>query len=50
VGPLAVAGCLYLFWSLPLLTKLLFLGWNALGLVVYLLYGRRKSGLAAATA
>jgi APA family basic amino acid/polyamine antiporter len=50
VGPLAVAGCLYLFWSLPLLTKLLFLGWNAIGLVVYLLYGRRKSGLAAATA
>ncbi|RAK58246.1 amino acid permease [Phenylobacterium deserti] len=46
VGVLAVAGCLYLFWSLPNLTKVLFLAWNAVGLVVYLAYGRTKSLLA----
>jgi APA family basic amino acid/polyamine antiporter len=46
VGPLAVAGCLYLFWSLPGITKILFFAWNALGIVVYLAYGRTKSRLA----
>ncbi|MFM8376167.1 MAG: amino acid permease, partial [Phenylobacterium sp.] len=46
VGPLAVAGCLYLFWSLPALTRWLFLGWNLAGLVVYLAWSRRHSVLA----
>jgi len=46
VGTLAVLGCLYLLWSLPQATLLRFLGWNAIGLVVYLAYGRRH-GLAA---
>ncbi|MCA3712553.1 MAG: amino acid permease, partial [Phenylobacterium sp.] len=46
VGPLAVAGCLYLFWSLPALTRWLFLGWNLVGLVVYLAWSRRHSVLA----
>ncbi|WP_137897519.1 amino acid permease [Sphingomonas sp. 2SG] len=41
VGTLAVLGCLYLLWSLPQATLLRFLGWNAIGLVVYLAYGRR---------
>jgi basic amino acid/polyamine antiporter, APA family len=48
VGPLAVAGCLYLFWSLADVTKVMFFVWNAVGVVVYLLYGRTKSRLAAA--
>ena len=46
VGTLAVLGCLYLLWSLPQATLLRFLGWNAIGLVAYLAYGRRH-GLAA---
>ncbi|HEY8573742.1 amino acid permease [Phenylobacterium sp.] len=45
VGPLAVAGCLYLFWSLADFTKLFFFAFNGLGLIVYLLYGRVKSRL-----
>jgi APA family basic amino acid/polyamine antiporter len=48
VGPLAVAGCLYLFSSLATFTQLFFVGANAIGLVVYLLYGRTRSALAAA--
>ena len=31
VGPLAIAGCLYLFISLPTSTKLMFVGWNCSG-------------------
>ncbi len=46
VGPLAVLGCVYLFWSLPTLTKMLFFAWNGVGLVVYLVYGRNRSRLA----
>ncbi len=46
VGPLAIAGCLYLFWSLPLVTKLYFFTANAIGFLFYLVYGARKSVLA----
>jgi APA family basic amino acid/polyamine antiporter len=46
VAPLAVAGCLYFMASLPPITVARFLAWNALGLVVYLIYGRRRSLLA----
>ena len=42
VGPLAILGCLYLFWSLPDQTKIFFLLWNVLGLGVYLWIGRRR--------
>jgi len=35
VGGVAIAGCLYLFVSLPATTQLWFLAWNAVGLVVY---------------
>lgn len=45
IGPLAVAGCAYLFWSLPLATRYRFLIWNAIGLAVYWLYARRRSML-----
>jgi basic amino acid/polyamine antiporter, APA family len=46
VGAAAIAGCIYLFWSLPGLTQHLFFVWNALGILVYLLYGMRKSKFA----
>lgn len=42
-APVAVAGCLYLFWSLGSETKLMFLGWSSLGLIVYFAYGRSRS-------
>ncbi|PIB92860.1 amino acid permease [Caulobacter sp. FWC2] len=45
VGPLAVVGCLYFMISLPPATLGRFLVWNVVGIVVYLLYGRRKSFL-----
>jgi basic amino acid/polyamine antiporter, APA family len=45
VGPLAVAGCLYLFVSLPKLTQGRFAVWTAIGAVVYFLYGYRRSPL-----
>jgi len=46
VGPVAILGCAYLFWSLPTKTQLWCLLWNAFGLVVYLAYSRRRSLLA----
>ena len=46
VGPLAILGCIYLFWSLPARTQLWCLLWNALGLLVYVVYARRNSLLA----
>lgn len=48
VGPLAIAGCLYLFASLPDKTIARFFIWNAVGILVYLAYGMRKSRLAMA--
>ena len=46
VGPLAIFGCLYLFWSLPSKTQLWFLVWNVVGFVVYVVYAQRNSVLA----
>ena len=46
VGTLAVLGCLYLLTSLPSMTIVRFLMWNAIGLAFYFLYSRRR-GLAA---
>ena len=48
VGPIAILGCLYLFWSLPQKTQLWFLLWNGLGVIAFLAYGRRNSLLARA--
>ena len=45
-APLAAAGCVYLFFSLSKETQLLFFGWALVGLVVYFLYGYRKSHVA----
>jgi len=46
VGPVAILGCAYLFASLPTRTQLWCLAWNAAGLLVYVLYARRRSLLA----
>lgn len=45
VGPAAVAGCLFLFFSLSAYTLSLFVGWTLLGLIVYFSYGRRNSNV-----
>jgi APA family basic amino acid/polyamine antiporter len=50
IGPFCILGCLYLAFGLPLRTQEWFLEWNAAGLVVYFLYGMRKSRLARAGA
>ena len=45
VGPVAIFGCLYLFWSLPHRTQIWFLIWNAFGVLVYFAYGAHRSVL-----
>jgi len=47
VGLGAILGCVYLFFSLPTKTLLWCLLWNAVGLAVYFVYGRRRSVLSA---
>jgi APA family basic amino acid/polyamine antiporter len=44
----AILGCAYLFVSLPWITKVTFVIWNVLGIVVYFLYARHQSALARA--
>ena len=47
VAPMAVLGCLYfMLLGLPVVTLERFAAWNAVGFVIYLLYGRRASQLA----
>ncbi|CAN7302988.1 amino acid permease [Phenylobacterium sp. LjRoot219] len=46
VAPVAALGCLYLFFSLSKETQILFAAWAVIGLVVYFLYGYRKSHVA----
>ena len=43
VAPLAILGCLYLFARLKPQTMRVFFGWNAAGLLLYLLYRRSRS-------
>jgi APA family basic amino acid/polyamine antiporter len=43
VGLVAILGCLYLIYSLPRTTQLYFLAAHIVGLVIYLLYGSRRS-------
>jgi APA family basic amino acid/polyamine antiporter len=45
VGPLTVAGCVFLFINLPFDAMMVLPIWGAIGLVVYGLYGYRKSHL-----
>ena len=42
VGPVAIAGCVYLFASLPQQTQIWFLAWNVVGIAVYILYAGRS--------
>jgi APA family basic amino acid/polyamine antiporter len=49
VCPLGILGCLLLFVNLSVYTISLFVGWATIGLVVYYLYGYRKSHLANGT-
>jgi APA family basic amino acid/polyamine antiporter len=46
VGPAALIGCALLFALLPMAAKAVFFGWAAFGLVVYALYGYRRSAFA----
>jgi APA family basic amino acid/polyamine antiporter len=46
VGPLALIGCSVLFALLETAAKLVFFSWAGIGLVVYALYGYRRSALA----
>ena len=46
VGPVSIAGCGFLFFSLPPATQLTFLYWTIAGLVIYFAYGFRNSPLA----
>jgi APA family basic amino acid/polyamine antiporter len=39
VGIVGIAGCIYLFLSLPVLTQTFFVGAQAIGLVLYFIYG-----------
>lgn len=48
IGPLAVAGCVYLFVNLQARTREYFFIWNAIGIGVYFLYSVRNSRLARA--
>jgi len=60
ICPLAIAGCLFLFYSLsghvpvagvgPVRTQVFFVLWAVLGLVIYFSYGYRKSHMAPANA
>ncbi|MBA3055163.1 MAG: amino acid permease [Sphingomonadales bacterium] len=43
VAPLAILGCVYLFFSLSAYTLELFAGWAVLGLIVYFAYSRKHS-------
>ncbi|MDP1027493.1 amino acid permease [Sphingomonas sp. KR1UV-12] len=43
VAPLAMAGCAYLYFSLPLVAILVLPGWGAVGLVIYFAYSRSRS-------
>ncbi len=42
-APVAIAGCVYLFFSLSMATIMLFVGWAAVGLIVYYAYSYRRS-------
>jgi APA family basic amino acid/polyamine antiporter len=43
VGPLAVIGCIVLYAALDMASKLVLIGWGAIGLVIYFAYSRSRS-------
>ena len=50
VGLAGIAGCIYLFWSLPVKTQTYFLMWNIGGLILYMIYGSPRAERARANA
>ena len=52
VAPLTIAGCVYLYCSLPVVAMLVLPVWGGVGLVFYFAYGRKRSvvGMAATDA
>ena len=46
VGTVGILGCCYLFYSLPIKTQTYFVGWNLVGLVLYLVYGSGRAAKA----
>ena len=50
VGIIGIAGCLYLFISLPAKTQQFFVGAQVIGLVLYVIYGSRAADKARAAA
>ena len=45
IAPAAIVGCVFLFLNLPAPAMLMLPIWTAIGIVIYLLYGYRKSHL-----
>ena len=45
IGPLAMGGSAFLFYSLDKITLQLFVGWAVIGLIFYFIYARRNSVL-----
>jgi basic amino acid/polyamine antiporter, APA family len=45
IGPLTIAGCVFLFFNLPMSAMLVLPVWTAIGLVIYFGYSRRSSHL-----
>jgi APA family basic amino acid/polyamine antiporter len=43
IAPVSILGCIYLFFSLPAYTLMLFAIWAVIGLTVYFLYSRSRS-------
>ncbi len=43
VAPLAIVGCVALYWYLGLVAKLVLFGWGGIGLLVYFGYSRSRS-------
>jgi basic amino acid/polyamine antiporter, APA family len=43
IGPLTIAGTVFLFFNLDLASILVFTGWAAIGIIIYFVYGRNAS-------
>jgi basic amino acid/polyamine antiporter, APA family len=43
IGTIAIVGCAYLFWSLPIKTRAYFVVWNVLGLILYAISGSPRA-------
>ena len=48
LGPAAILGCIYLFWSLPERTRLFFMAWNVCGFLYYAAWKIRNDKAAVA--